>query len=271
MERIDQCTNAKVGKLIALFEFNAADDAELQLIRDHLIECAYCYQQVYSMEPVASILRERTAPVPAAERIAPRRRGLMAMLAGFPWSRPSLVAAFATVVGCFLLAGGYYAIRRGGAPSQPPQVAQASGPWDDLIIPKAPYQRPDGGVALRGPRGGFSRAMEDYKNGKYNEAIGELETLNNLDPEAGAEAKFYLGVSLLLVGRVQESIAPLAQASELRPDEAADSSRYYLALAYLKSNQSQAALRELDTVIALGREHKLPAERLKEQVSNLAK
>jgi hypothetical protein len=47
-----------LGQLIALYEFGAVDEDQQRAFLDHLVECEYCYGEVYSLEPIMTTFRE---------------------------------------------------------------------------------------------------------------------------------------------------------------------------------------------------------------------
>lgn len=47
--------------------------------------------------------------------------------------------------------------------------------------------------------------MISYRQNDFAGAIEQLETLSEMEPSSEAEVNFYLGVSLLLVGRSQDA------------------------------------------------------------------
>jgi tetratricopeptide (TPR) repeat protein len=81
-----------------------------------------------------------------------------------------------------------------------------------------------------------------------------------------AVAHFYYGVSLLLLGKHSEAITPLQQAVQLSVAELHESSRYYLALAYLKTNHPREAMAELEAVANMNGPHREAAAQLKQKV-----
>src|SRR5437868_1682369 len=52
-----KCSDKRLGQLIGLYELGALDEKERRRFQDHFIACDYCYQQVYSLEPVMNAFR----------------------------------------------------------------------------------------------------------------------------------------------------------------------------------------------------------------------
>jgi tetratricopeptide (TPR) repeat protein len=154
-------------------------------------------------------------------------------------------------------------------PTMPaPEVATGMpSAWPDLEIPKAAYTPPGEQPLLRGAEltTAFEQAMVAYEQNDFAAAAKQLEVVTRLEPEH-AEAHFYRGVSLLLAGQSQDAIAPLKQTIQLSTGAQRESSRYYLALAYLKTNQPRQALVELQAVIQMNGQHQAVAEKLEQRL-----
>src|SRR3954464_4466606 len=57
-----KCTNKRAGKLLGMYEFGALEDSHRSIFLNHLVDCEYCHNQVYSMDPLSARFREqRTA------------------------------------------------------------------------------------------------------------------------------------------------------------------------------------------------------------------
>jgi Tetratricopeptide repeat len=274
------CSNRRAGEWIALHEMGALGDDQQAIFLDHLVECEYCYNQVYSLEPVmATFRRHRLATRHVGQPAALRARRLPALWPARWASFLPLTAAFAILL--IVAVGVFYRFSQRRAP-EAPKLARSDAPAltgeagrrlrDGLEIPKASYLPPKEPIALRQPAArAFNTAMAAYQKNDYHAAIEQLETLDELQPDNPAEVKFYLGVSLLLAGRSPEAIRPLQAAAELSSGPSLESSRYYLALAYLKSDHLPQALAALDSVVAMNGERQFAAERLKVQIAEASR
>jgi len=269
---------------MGLYEFGALESSDLHAFLDHLIECEFCYNQVYSLEPVANAFRNHRIAIQRGEidqDVGAVQEAIYKVRVRSFWLRKPVLAAASLLVA---LSAGLMAFYLAGQRSEP-NVAQLSGavpssseiakgkpsPWEDVAIPKAVYTPPRDERIFRRPLTAFARAMAAYQENNFAEAINQLETLSQLDLRDGAEGQFYLGVSLLLVGRSQDAVLPLTQAVQLSVGMRREASHYYLALAYLKVNQPHQALAELEAVIEMKGERRAEAERLKQQVVNVTK
>jgi hypothetical protein len=250
-----------------MYEFGALDEKHRRAFADHVIECEYCHNRVYSMEPIAAAFRERRSAVHLSEAgIVPvARTGLVSR---FRLRVPYAVATYAAVT--LLVSVGAWVVWR----------TQVSGSSRDsnvkrqellakIEVLKPPYTPPEKQVLLRGEEKAFSRAMVAYGEDDYDSAIEQLRIANELQPSNAGEVNFYLGACLVLVSRSKEAIWPLRRALESGDGPLTEKSGYYLALAYLKDAQVQPAIAELDAVIAMKGEYLVSANRLRQEISNL--
>jgi tetratricopeptide (TPR) repeat protein len=274
---MNPCTNKSIGEWIGLYEFGALDDPELNLFKGHIIECEYCFDQVFSLEVFGTAFRthreveRRARPVRHAERAGSSRlRWVLDSL----WLRPAPAAAGALLLLTIAIlttvyVGGWRPGKK-SASTGDLAVGTARAPFDDLQIVKAAYKPPRAGVILRTPRRDFDRAMAAYLSDDLPRAIQILRAVSDLDPDGASEAKFYLGVSLLVVGRSEDAILPLKQASNLQDEIERENTLYYLALAYLKTNQPQQALPELEAVVQANGAHREDAQRLIQRIAEVS-
>jgi len=262
------------------YELGALEEDERKAFVGHLIQCEYCHNEVYSMAPFMSVLREHREAVLRGE--IPAGHAPVGAVIGQPairpfWQRRWALATAATLlvaVGAglltFLLMREPSAPQVAGPPEQPSsalEVATVRPPaWPDLVIPKAPYTRPGEQPALRSVEPtAFERAMVAYEKNDFATAAEQLESVTRLEPDH-AEAFFYRGVSLLLLDKSQDAIAPLKEAIQLSAGPQHESGHYYLALAYLKTNQLREAVAELDEVIKMRGRLRREAIRLRREV-----
>ena len=276
-----ECTERRTGHLVALYELGALDERDEARFRDHLVECDYCYSEVYSMEPAMAAFRRareaaRTAR-DASTRVVKGRTG--ARFSPETWFRGwgplSGIPALAAL--CLLVVAGAGAIylvvrasRGGGAGSSDGQVAMNTS-WKDFQIPKASYAAPPANLTLRGPNEAFERAMAAYEANDFKAAIEQLETLREVAPANAADVNFYLGVSRLLTGDAHDSIAPLEKAVDMSNGARREAAHYYLALGLAKDDQPKQAVVELDKTIESGGEHRDAANALRQRIIDAVK
>jgi tetratricopeptide (TPR) repeat protein len=273
------CKDRQIGRLIGLYEFGALDKEDQSAFLDHLIECEYCYEEVYSLQPIMTAFRNHRSAARSGElqqyseidhHSVVRKLSLVPKRIWMWRSVP--VAALLLLT---LIAGGLVLYRYLRSPEAVKLVAgvaprpESSGPnasrWEKIDVPKAEYTQRTDGVTLRGPNMGFDRAMASYEQNDFAGAIEQLETLSELEPSEG-EVNFYLGVSMLLVGRNQDAITPLKRSVKSIDGALHETSHYYLALAYLKTNQPEQATAELDAVIKMNGTYRPAAKKLKQML-----
>jgi tetratricopeptide (TPR) repeat protein len=252
-----------------MYEFGALEDARRSIFLNHLVECEWCHNQVYSMDPFSARFREqrtaaqreRAGTRPAAENKSTSRfLGLWCIQQAIP------VVVFVVL----LVGAGAWIVWR-SMPSRTRQVAnERLSRLEHIQIPKALYSPPEKPVQMREPEKAFNSAMEAYQHDDFETAIERLWTLNELQPANTREVNFYLGVSLMLVGRNRDAIGPLNQVIESGNGRLGEKGRYYLALAYVKTGQIKEAVSEADAIIAKGGEYLVAAKQLKEAISDLS-
>ncbi len=109
----------------------------------------------------------------------------------------------------------------------------------------------------------FARAMEPYERDAYAECERRLASYLARHPR-DPRALLYRGVSLLLLGRAAESIAPLEAVAAASPDLAGDA-HWYLALAWLKTGDAGRADAHLRQVASASPRH-AAAEALRQRL-----
>jgi len=55
---MNKCSNPKIGRLIARYEFDLVSKDEKALFEAHLLECEYCIEDLYSMSHVTQTIKE---------------------------------------------------------------------------------------------------------------------------------------------------------------------------------------------------------------------
>lgn len=112
----------------------------------------------------------------------------------------------------------------------------------------------------------FTRAMARYKDRNYASAIDDLRALTLAQPSFD-EARFYLGICLLLTNRTPAAIQELRTvAASKQPSPWVEQARFYLAKALLGEGDRSGAEQQLDVVIALQGELEKPARDLLAQI-----
>jgi len=264
-----KCTNTRVGRLLAMYEFGALEDARRSIFLNHLVDCEWCHNQVYSMDPFTARFREqRTGAQRERASTRPVAENKSTFRSLHLWLMQQAIPV--AVVVALLVGAGALVVWR-SVPSRTGQVTnERLSRLEHIQIPKAMYNPPERPAQMREPEKAFNSAMEAYQHDDFETAIERLWTVNELQPANAREVNFYLGVSLMLVGRNREAIGPLNQVVESGNGPRGEKSRYYLALAYVKTGQIKEAVSEADAIIAKGGEYLVAAKQLKEAISDLS-
>jgi len=214
-----------------------ASPADARAVVLHAASCGACATAL-------RLAREIVAGMPsgARNRSAPRA-----------WApRAALIAASLLIaaVGAWLL-----------STSEPPRRIGS------VTIAKAahPLAGKDEELAWRGEeseaREMFDRAMRAYDEDDFSRSSALLARSLELEPDH-ADARFYLGVSLLLLGRAGEGIPALEAAARGSAGALHDEARWYLALAAVRAGDRDRARQVLSELIADGSGRREDAERL---------
>jgi hypothetical protein len=162
------------------------------------------------------------------------------------------------------------------SPPPPPREPPRQSPrWRDAKVAKAPYTSPRsrksgraGETADDRPREtSFDRAMRPYARNDFDAAA---EALVPLARAGDTRASFYLGVSLLLLDRNEDAVAPLERASAAWRGQLGSQAHYYLGVAYLRTYRFEEALRELLAAQQGGGPYAAKAAELEEEVRSSA-
>jgi tetratricopeptide (TPR) repeat protein len=112
----------------------------------------------------------------------------------------------------------------------------------------AVHVRPEEALNMRGgtiaddmPLADLAHALEPYRSEDYPEAVTRLRALADKYPRAD-RPHLYLGVSLLLLERPADAVAPLTVATASTFPAVATDAWWYLAVAHARSGDRQAAL-----------------------------
>lgn len=105
---------------------------------------------------------------------------------------------------------------------------------------------PDTGIGIADLRSG----MAAYDAARYAEAARALGAY--VDRRGDNAARVYLGVSFLLSGQARAAIAPLADAARSPEPPVQEAALWYLALAYLETDNPRAARQALESIPAGG-------------------
>ncbi len=86
------CTNKEIGSSIGLYEFNLLNEPEAAVFERHLVECDYCAEDLYRMQPVWTALKENPDIIVNPGDYVPERSTWLQMV----WSKPVMAIASAS-------------------------------------------------------------------------------------------------------------------------------------------------------------------------------
>ncbi|MFH1845912.1 MAG: zf-HC2 domain-containing protein [bacterium] len=259
MSERKQCLDPRQGELLAAYEMGLLTDREQAEFESHLHECADCLEQVYEMAPGVAAMRQAPGELAARMRVASAALnpaldtssavgGLFARLRDF-WESlarrqvliPVGVAALLVLLVLTQLRpddpGGFRKLAR-IEPVSYVVLDTRSGTVNEAVLR-------------------FDEGMARYAAGDYEAAVALLATAVSLGEAMDTwaeedQAHFYLGLSLLLVGRVEPAREQLQQASHSPLLPVAERSRWYLAQANLLLDDPYGALVPLQALADSG-------------------
>ncbi len=253
------CTDIETRDIAERYLLGQLDDADRDAFEAHYFECARCYSEVEALRAVRAALAR------------PARRSSRAT--DWPW----LAAAAALVLGVSaILAWQSPRFRVRGPSSEEAAVSTPAGPaaparTDEIARLAAVTPPPYAPTRFRSgvERAAFEAGMRRYAAQDFAGAIPSLEQAVRESPAAG-DARFYLGASYLLVGRVQDAIAGLEPlAAEIRSPYA-EEAHFLIAKAHLGAGNVPASLAALDKTIAIRGDREQDARLLRARVAALS-
>jgi hypothetical protein len=249
------CQRPDVGELLSAYEMGLLEDDERALFENHVRECSACLEEVYQMAPVVARLRADSGTMArslsgAAERptMLTRCRDVWRRWTGTRRWAPIGLAAAAMLALVLLW------------------PADRTARLGDLArLEPVAYVRID----TRGAAGSdasrkFAEGMALYTELQYGEAARVLSDAVHLGEgippwRERDQARFYLGLSLLLAGRPQPARIHLEQAAAATAPPLAERARWYLAQAALLTDDPGTALAQLELLAREGIAYKTQA------------
>jgi predicted Zn-dependent protease len=149
-----------------------------------------------------------------------------------------------------------------------PSIAVVAQPKPDLASfdpPECPPGPPVMAATVDEPL--FAEAMKYYRERDYSRASFALQKATSSQPE-NPEIRFYLGVAYLLTDDTQAGIRELKVAERLGQSPYMDRIQFYLAKAFLKQKDTASAIQELNTVAASGGNLAESAKKLRSELTN---
>lgn len=255
-----KCTNPELKKQLACYQFGLLSNDEKVRLEAHLFDCPDCLEDLYQFTPIINLLE--AMPDQFLPALQPRPSAIERL-------RHAGAKVLATIKRCWL-----------ATPTAAPKTIWERIPFrllvpvmaailiitliwllpersvvDLAIIEKAPY-RP---LQLRGlgqdvkRRQLFDEGMAFYQADNYAAAIEKLSAYTIQAPD-DPWGFYYLGISVLLTGSASQAVSYLVMATTIAQQQGERSLHeqclWYLANAYLKLDQKEAALITFQQIIA---------------------
>jgi tetratricopeptide (TPR) repeat protein len=262
------CEDVSASEIVEKYLLGQLSDDVRDSFEQHYFECARCFGVLQTFREVqAELARTR------AEHVAVPKRSWV-----WQWA---WVPALAIVLLAVSVAVWQPPIPETSGPSsentQPapapvrPPAEPVKPSLDDLARLEPPGYTPG---RLRGAADAatakFQEAMDHYQRRNYLQAAALLGEASTLDPEA-AHIAFFLGISQLLAAQPDAAINALRKTVALGDSPYLEEAHFYLAKAYLRKENVDDAITELEHEIRLRGEHEPEARQLLDQLQAFKK
>lgn len=269
------CARVAREEILEAYLVGRLNEEDRQAFEEHYFECAGCFDELQTLQAIQGELRSTGAEVPA--------RTSRPLLAWAPIA--GLAAAVVVAVGAVLWlrpAPGPRPLETARTPpaSQAPSperpIAQQPGPsvasepsLEQLARIEPPrYEPPTFRGAPDEATARFQRGMEHYRKTDYARAVDELRGAFELDHDAPHIA-FFLGISELMAAEDGAAIVALRRTIELGDSAYLEDAHWYLAKAFIRRKDLDAAGTHLKTLIQLRGARSGEARRLLTQLERL--
>lgn len=244
MSRVNECIDPGLRPWLAAYELGVLPESEKLEFESHLQGCEACREDLFEMAPwtaeitgSAQDLRKRLPSERAGEPTRPERPGETWWDNVRRWLTPAVAVPLAAAVALLLVFVWRTSVDDGVA-----SLAQIDPvPWTAIEVRAGDAP----GASRR-----FRAGMEEYENERWNRAIPELEAA--IEEGAGIagwkdadDARFFLGLSLLLEHRADDALPHLQRAAESPLPPRADRAKWYLTQAHLLRDDPESARAQL--------------------------
>ena len=259
------CDEVAKGEIVERYLLGQLDEPERDAFEEHYFECARCSDELRTYEALqVELSRTRDALVAAPGR------SWMRQWAWLPAAAVVLIGVSVVIRQGLTTGGERPPITAdtppdrpagpGSTPSQPPRAS-----LDDLARFEPPrylqgrFRSGDAATAK------FQAAMEQYQRRDFASARATLREASTLDPEAPHIA-FFLGISSLLSAQPEEAAETLRRTVALGDSPYLEEAHFYLAKAYVKLARVDDAIAELDRAIQLRGDREADARGFRSQL-----
>jgi tetratricopeptide (TPR) repeat protein len=250
------CDMARREEILEGYLVGRLSIEESEAFETHFFECARCFDELQTLQAIQRELRQA--------HVTSRRSPARLLVGG--WRAAVLAAAVVLAVGVLswmrssVPSGSPDAptARRSPSLAQPseqprpalPAPTVASGPsLEQLARFEPPRYEP---LRLRGvpdeATARFQRGMEQYRRADYAGAVDDLRAAVELDSDA-AHARFFLGISYLLLAQDNAAIDQLRNTVALGDSAYLEDAHFFLAKAFLRREDLGRAETQLKRLI----------------------
>ncbi len=278
-----KCTNPKFKKLVSLYQFNLLDEQEKIAVEAHLLECEACFEELYLFGPVINLMAEKPECFDEVLKIKPNllARALSSITKWFHALEDramSFIQAAGRVVIDLIEIRTVRILVPATAVAIVLLLILLPSPkrYSDLaIINNASYAP----LHFRGLVNGYSAADELldqgiklYEQQQYTEAVIKLmEYTRQRDDDPYGH--FYAGLSLLHTNEFNDAIGHLKIAANLSKKQGKEilleKCHWFLGNAYLKLNDVNSSLQQLQWVIEIKGQYAADAQKQIERIKAL--
>lgn len=254
-----KCIDSSLGELFPKYQLDRLSEGEKRRFEAHVLQCDYCFQQVYALGPAFARIKENPQMfMQALTEAEPEglwgkfKAGFVGIPVGARWLAAAVVAVLAVLL-----------VQPFRGPKSLADLAQVE-PYPFHVL------APMGAEGKTEVETVFFQGMQSYNAGNYQAALPHLNEAVLGDP-TDAEFQFFLGITHLLAGDAASALAPLQAAISLDPTRFEARARWYLGNAYLLLLDAESAEVELSSVVALNREYAAQSKELLEHLEAFMK
>lgn len=257
-----ECIKPEIGNLITLYEFNELSDKQKQEFEEHLLECDYCFQSLYSLAPVVEKMREKPGLFLARfrqrdsvwEKLKKMFLEFTRETIEFFLSIPAIVKILFPVVAAAVVLLLVF--------------LQTSDNLSDLArVEPVPYHplKIRGEILTGDVNQLFEDGMQAYTQGNYSEAIKKLELAIHQDSN-DVKLHFYSGLCYLLLDKVDPAIKHLQRTIDSGDNIFQEKAYWYLGNAWLLKQNAKSALTKFEKVTELEGDYEWRAREMIEKI-----
>lgn len=262
-----KCIDPNIGNLISLYEFNQLSDEERRKFETHLLECDYCFQNLYSLSPVIEKIKEDPEPFLAVlqkkESVWVRLKNeIVEFGESFEniWGQIPLVWQY-TIPAVAAVSVLFFVFFQ--SESELSNIAHIEPlPYRSLKVKGSSLKNKANQL--------FEKGMEAYTRKNYSTAVEILELALQKD-STNEKFPFYIGISYLLLDDADPAIIYLKKTIDLADNLYREKAYWYLGNAWLVKGKRQYALDSFNKVIEFEGDYEWEAREMIKKIQNFKK